>query len=731
MNLEALRDAKFKALGEAVTDWRQMRDKLKTLASDARRELRTRADRANWKGVNSDVTRPFIDKTVGEIEDARTQAETIHNILKDTCAELTRYRDSLEFKLLEADAQHIRVRDTGNGSFEVRAKDGADVPLPTLDRFRDDIADLLKKATTSDHSAKEALCALVDQSKYGFSDARYKDRDEAAKALREGERAAALAKDPTKADELNRLLKKHRGDSLFAERFATKLGPDGTLAFWAGASGPDGPEPAVQKALQKNISTTLALATQSDSPAMERWERNLIKAGPGAVGGEPGGPVGFQVMSNLMRTGDYDDTFLNKYGTALVAEDRRRSHNGEDPGWDTDNSHGLNPNGPDGGLDPMTGYMKALAHSPDAATEFLNGDHEGPRSLSHTPDRTNFDYLFKDREWPKDYGPGGEELHTGKNYLAQAIAAGATGTPAGEPIPKNLPPHTEDQARLFEDVVQAVSKDNKQLADNGYMSDSFGKMTAHYLPDINRALANDPLGDTPKLYPISGEQADLSKRDATRFLFTLGQNPEGYAMVQLGQKQYAANLMDYHLNPDLPADQRLIQTSDSPQEAVRRIAEQSGQVGGTLAAGREEAVLGKAKEDDESFTHSLAQGKNFVSGAIGTGIGVGTSFVGSPAVGAATGATASTVSSMVLEEIFEANETKNQENVGYIAGGKWESTQDDHSEIHQRAAILAARAHKSPYEADVADWAQDGTGDGFQRAHSDVEEMTRDIRTDG
>lgn len=198
MDLEALSGAKFKSLGEAVTDWREMRDKLSTLAGDARRQLRDRAARARWSGVNSEVTRSFIEKTVGEIEDAHTQAETIHNILKDTCAELIGFRDSLKFKLTEADWQQLKVRDTGNGSFVVEPKAGADVPQPALDRFRTDIAEILKSATTSDNSAKDTLCALVNQAEFGFSDARYKDREEAAKALKDAERAAAYAKDPSK-----------------------------------------------------------------------------------------------------------------------------------------------------------------------------------------------------------------------------------------------------------------------------------------------------------------------------------------------------------------------------------------------------------------------------------------------------------------------------------------------------------------------------------------------------
>jgi hypothetical protein len=40
-----------------------------------------------------------------------------------------------------------------------------------------------------------------------------------------------------------------------------------------------------------------------------------------------------------------------------------------------------------------------------------------------------------------------------------------------------------------------------------------------------------------------------------------------------------------------------------------------------------------AEEDDKKFGQSIAQWKNAASGGIGTGIGVGTSFIATPVVG--------------------------------------------------------------------------------------------------
>ena len=65
MDLDALRYGNFHQLGEAITDWQNMAKKLKSLATDADRNLKARADKARWAGVNATVTREFIGKTPG------------------------------------------------------------------------------------------------------------------------------------------------------------------------------------------------------------------------------------------------------------------------------------------------------------------------------------------------------------------------------------------------------------------------------------------------------------------------------------------------------------------------------------------------------------------------------------------------------------------------------------------------------------------------------------------
>lgn len=174
--------------------------------------------------------------------------------------------------------------------------------------------------------------------------------------------------------------------------------------------------------------------------------------------------------------------------------------------------------------------------------------------------------------------PHGVHSTVGQNFLAQALEAATTGHPAGEMPTIDTPAHTPAQTGLFEDIVSATADKPELLTKRGYMSDSFGQIAAEYLPDINRA--NTDLPHTDLLYPIDGSAAHLDGRDVNKFLFAVGQNPEGYAAVEVGQKAYMSNLLQYHLDPDLPADHRF--TSDH-KLLVQTVAEHSGEVSGVSA----------------------------------------------------------------------------------------------------------------------------------------------------
>ncbi|MFJ1597194.1 hypothetical protein [Streptomyces sp. NPDC088261] len=762
MNLEDLRFARFKPLDDAIADWATMVRNLVDLEAEANNGLRGQANKANWTGVNATVSRKFIGRTAGEFKDAHTQATSIKNILSDTRDELKEHQRALEAALDRALKKNLTVTSTAGGGFTVtmnihpdRAAKGTTVPEHSesdVTLFRDEIQGILDRATQSDTSAATVLRALADQSTYGFSGAAYQDRDSADGALREADRLARLAQQKPgdlsvkEFDELNAGLKKYAGDELFAERFAARLGAKGTLEFWAGINDPhDGARLGHERVgqygeLQKNLSLTLATATQSDSQGMTDWKRDMTGLGSQPVG-RPGGPMGFQVMSNLMRWGDFDDGFLKSYGSELIKTEKKMTDNGghaplawQRMGMDPF----LNRTGTDSGSDPMTGFMKALSNSPDAATDFFSDpfvtkdeDHdfkrEGPDGKEVKAGLSNFDYLFEERDWPQEQNSEGEESNTGRNAMALALEAATTGHPAGELPGPDTPAHNARQAALMESLVSSIADDPERLTKHGYMSDSVGQIAAEYLPDITLAMTDDTYGNSKQLFPIAGTQAELSHSDVTRFLVGVGQNPEGFANVEVGQKAYMANLIDYHMNPDLPAELRY---PHSPEDTIKEIANKSGEIGGTLSIGRQEAVLGPASQADGDFEDAVAQKKNTWSGAIGTGVGVGVSFVATPVGGAIASGVAGTVSSVVLEHIFQQAEPEALKNAGRDAAQIWEDSKDGNVALSQMAAITAADAHHVPYAERVAEWARIGTEAGFGAASVNVGQMADDLETE-
>ncbi|MFJ4696260.1 DUF6571 family protein [Streptomyces sp. NPDC088766] len=760
MDLDALRTADFTLLDDAVGDWSTMVGDLETLMDSAEKGLHVAANKANWAGYNATVSREFIGKTAGEFADAHSQASSIHKILADTRDELKLYKGQLTDAIERGRRKNLTVIGyeggftvTTNVPPEGRSQEDRD-NKGDITALRDEIQGILDKATESDTTAGSVLTAIADRSRLGFSDVDYSDRDSAAKALKDAEELADLAKQkpedlsPEEFDRLDKGLKDHAGDELFAERFADRLGARGTLDLWTGLNDPHSAWKVGQARvdqyddLQKNLSLTLATATQSDNAAMTTWKSNMIDLVDKPVGRSGGFPLGGQVMSNLMRWGDYDDRFLVDYGDKLIETEKKFTGNGRHGAWQrTGGDPLLNRTGTDSGWDPMTGYLKALSNSPDAATEFFNDafvtkdeDHDfthdtdgdgkqGRRTLS------NFDYLFEERDWPQDQDDKGEDSIAGRNYLAAALEAATTGHPAGEQPTVDTPAHNAGQAKLFENIVASISEDTGRLTDHSYMSDSIGQITSEYLPDINRAMTDDADEDTNRLFPAAGAAASLNHRDVTALLVSVGQNPEGYAAVEVGNKAYMANLMDYHMNPNLAAGERY---SKDTQFAIEQLAHGSGEISGTLAIGRQEAVAGPAKESDDAYDESVSQWKNAISGGIGTGIGVGVTFIASPVGGAVAGGAASTVSSMILEELFQNAKGHAQDDAGAVMGEKWESGLETNSAYTERAAELAAKAHDRTDLLDdsIDEKARAATQRGFRDAGTNTAYMAPHLKTD-
>ncbi|WP_329036284.1 hypothetical protein OIE71_25275 [Streptomyces sp. NBC_01725] len=762
MDFEALHSASFTSLDTTVSDWTKMLTKLTDLKADAKDGLHGKASKANWAGYNATVSREFIGKTAEEFNDAYTQAESIRNIMRDTQGELKTQQRLLKEAIERGRGNHMSVKPAGSGFTVTPSPD----PKPAngqkdVDALRDELQGILDKATEMDNTAATSLKALVDLTDYGFSGQKYADRDSAVTAIREAENLARIAKknpeDLTvkEFDALNAGLKKYSGDELFSERFAEQLGPKGTLEFWAGIADPyTNRDVYVERReqlgdLQKNLSLTLATATQADTLEMHRWKGEMTDLGSQPIS-KNSTTQGFQVMSNLMRWGNFDDQFLKSYGSELMETEKAATSNGRH-GATVWTKMGMDPNlnhtGEDSGSDPMIGYLKALSNSPDAATDFFNDsflskdeDHdfkEEEKGKEVKADLTNFDYLFEERDWPPERDKDGDDSISGRNNLAMALEAATTGHPAGELPTVDTPPHNEGQAQLMHSLVSSIGEDPGRLQDHSYMSDSIGQITSEYLPDINRSLSVDESSGEPgeengsgnidKLFPIAGVDAKLDSEHVTPLLVVLGQNPEGSAAVETGQAAYMGNLMDYHLNPNLPEESRYPQT---PQDTIEEISRRSGEIGGTLAIGRQEAILGPAGTEAKDFEDSIAQQKNAWSGSIGTGIGVGVSFIATPVGGAIAGGAASTVSSLVLEHVFQQAENNVLQEASADSAGLWSESKRVNLEMGQEAAFSAAKAHDLSYQNQVADWVRSGRDDGYSDASDNVSRMADHLTTE-
>ncbi|WP_328479397.1 hypothetical protein OHS71_12095 [Streptomyces sp. NBC_00377] len=615
MDLDALRHGDFSKLGEAVTDWEQMTKKLADLQKDAETNLKAKADTAKWAGVNATVSREFITKTAAEFADAHTQADSITKILSDTHGELISYRTQLNAAITRGAQQNLTVVDTGEGTFTVTGntrpdwasdpsgKTGATDQKAVVD-LRDEIQGILTKATQSDNSAAKVLRLLVDQAKYGFADASYSDRDEAAKAVAAAEKLAKMAKNPADMSlddikDFNRTMETYSGDSLFAEQFATRLGAKGTLQFWtemtSAHAGARGSELETMKSLQNNLSLTLATASFSDSDAMQHWKKDLVgerNTNFRATNSfSPIGALGSQVISSLMREGQYDTEFLDDYRKTLFKADKVGGENNTDALW-VKGYDALDLVFGDGnGRDPLEGLLEGLSHNPEAAVHAFDSKDDLDRLLATT--------AYTDR------GPS----------LGHALEAAVTGVGLGDSMDA-APPHSETQVQIMANIMEAVAQSDggSDLVGRG-MGESFGHMAASYMPEISRAFGG-PNSEAIFLSPSDSPEG-LQRSDVARFLSATSSNPSGRAGIIYGESIYTGSLLDAHLSDPSLFD-------GSRDQVLHGVGRNAGIIEGIVGRSIADADIDKSVEAEKAYNDSLEDQGNFFNSVLSAGIGYGT-----------------------------------------------------------------------------------------------------------
>ncbi len=547
-----------------------------------------------------------------------------------------------------------------------------------------------------------------------------------AAAARDAKRATNLAKKnpedltPEELDELTTLFALNHDQYPFAEKVVGALGAEKTLRLWYGisnlGSAPGYGRPSDFKSsdaldeVQKNLSLTVAAATNSDAPAMVRWKKDMVALGGNPIAepgpppyGSSGGPKGFLVMSNLMRFGDYDDKFLEDYGTALVKEDKQVL-NGPGPAWGATGR--LNHVGNDKGNDPLTGYMKALSNSPSAATVFFTAKHKNEAGKPES----NFKYLFESREWPNDSKPG-EESVTGRNSLGHALEAAMTGHRPGEQATTESAKHTKAQADLFRSLVTSVSKDQDLLRNHEYMSDSFANISADYMPDLHQALTDDK-SNGHLLYPTANPKtaAGVQEHDAVRFLHALARNKEGYDTLNISQHAYAAALTERQVkHPDA------FTYPPGSEDTVKMLAYDTGRFQGVIGRGR----YFQANMDNTEVAARDNAWKEHASTWGGSIVGSATAIATAPFTGPggiALGGLAGTAADEVFNGILDGFDNDQKEKEQVYQNVKGLSDIKSSSILTTQKSVISATGSKN-YES----LAGSEAGRGFQSANSMIQ----------
>ncbi|MFK0167679.1 hypothetical protein ACIQU5_02620 [Streptomyces sp. NPDC090306] len=728
MDFGTLRQADLARLDAAVSDWEVLVAHLEDLRTDATDGLAVTAEKADWTGVNSQVAKGFVKKTAQEFTDAHTEARTIHNILKDTAGELRGFSGQLQDAIAHAERQNLAVFANGGGFTVTRRNPQPtgtaddDVPAGAEAAVRDEIQHILDKATQSDEGASRALQLVVAEAKFGFSDISAKDRDSADAAIDAAEKAEAIMrKDPSKVTNtelasLNASLAKYGGNSFFAEALATDLGAKKTLEFYAGITddaqftvnprsgeGLSASQLSRMKLLgdlEKQLGTTLATASHSESDGMRQWKTDALALGGTDVRVGGGNPVrGFQVMSNLMRTGSYDTGFLDSYGNALVSYEKahltdeygglQRTRTRDDVlPWDLSGGYERLHYGAanDAGDDPMTGFMEALGHNAEASTGFFNeGDH--------------FDYLTEDRSWFEDHTTSDAKNIAGYDSLGHALESATKGAPYDADPP--VLHRDADTAAVAEKVVERYGQDAEYkgdrqtglsgaqlLARQAGIGDSIGSIGAAYIDDIDWAMDD---GDDLSVFAMdNGERASLGERahfrqqslDVSKFLSAVGQDPQGYAQVSTAQQAYTTSLLDAH-PPTVDANGDI-------NDTVARTALRTGaEVHGLMDHSRAEQIKAEGTAADAKYNEAVDD--RIERNKLLTGILTGGAFALAPSPETGIAATIVPIATDQTESITGSQIEKNLDAYG-------ESQHRDNSlKYHDDAAKVYERGYQSAW----------------------------------
>ncbi|MEV8351199.1 hypothetical protein ACFVTT_02515 [Streptomyces niveus] len=719
MTAGELTNLRLGTLDTAVSDWEKMYPKLNTLATGSgggasAKGLQTQAAAADWKGANATVTKEFVTKTAVEFQDVAAQAKSILGILRDASAAFKKHKADLRTVIDEVAKKNIYINDNGSAIASVPSGAAAgkgDIPKPSDEEVavaERRVKRILWEASETDRIAARALRALA-KNKHDFSGdgpgglKEADDRQGKADADYWAKKAAETnPKDWSDADvaRFNETLVNQRDNPGFSERFATTLGAEGTLQFWRDMAGPpggavEGDRAKILAQVQDNLSMTLATATQSDSPAMDAWKRDVIAAGdkPFPLQGLPMGPNGFQVMSSLMGKGKFDTEFLNDYGKGMLEYERGFPGEPKHAWRDTAN---LNYPPTDGPNDPFAGFMEGLGHNPEASVEFFND-----KTTVDGKDLDNWDYLVAKgddaREWPlgEDGKPAGHEA------MGHALESATLGVPYDSDTPP--PKHSPDSADLVNRLVAEYGKNPGEL-DGSPLNGSLGNITAEYMRDVQGGMMTGE--DAVKTYGAGANLGDLPPGQLKDFLGAVGKDPDAYGAILNSQQAVTTELINEGYHDKAKYD-------EFSEEIGNRVTP-GAEIAGIMAESRTQAVYDDKIAEDEKFNEGLTTADKWADRAIDMGL---SRF---PVAGDAAGIVISEIKESVVGHYTrDSSDEARQDRSDFLEEQRGKSADAAYDATYQAAVESGVDEVNARSQAEAAAGeVKDGYGQGRQRAGS-------------
>ncbi|MER5311253.1 hypothetical protein ABT034_26075 [Streptomyces sp. NPDC002773] len=657
----------------SADDWSAMKGKLDTLASDARTTMAAKAKDDYWRGVNAEVTKPFVDKTAKEFDDAAKAADGIHKVLADGYNAFKKAKDDLK-KIVETEAPAKRFRVRSDGTVEAveplsSTKDQGMRHDPDFQdmvrKERADIAEMQRRIDAiveacddADVACSNALRANITGDKHNFSAPKYTSLD-----AEEAQRAVDLAKKGRDISHeelmrLNELLKDNSGSKEFSRTFYDGMGPKGALEFFGQLSTDTYDYSKVDKQrladvqeLQRNLGMNLATATQGGDAWTDKWSSEMRKLGTERiplVKYDNNPAYGYQLLGGIMRYGDYDKKFL-----VPIAEHVTQLH-AKDPYMFADSKpmgggwlkNQYNPSGVNGsGFDPMVSMLEALGHSPEASKEFFSkdpltsynkdGSVGGQLDLGKDKDGNKIEnYLdfFGNEKYeffPDIDGHHPDDAKKSADYmpdaLGHALEAATLGHAWDDPTPELK--RDETTGKIMQDVVAKYGDDPELLKKwQSTMADSLGTMGAGYIDDLNWAL-DENRSDRP-FTPTKDLEAhpQFGRSTAVGFLSTLGQHPDAYATLSTAERLYTTSVLEAQVGPNGKIDE------GNAQAAVYTGATFQG----VLDESRANQVEAEGMKAHEEYEKEQAKKAGWVQLGATVGIAAGVAFLpATAAVGAA------------------------------------------------------------------------------------------------